>query len=137
MAAHVDLARDVDNTPLAEGELAPGVGCLAVHQLGVWVDGSPCAGGSVGERDPGGLVGSQGGGDGGLHRVDPRAQDAPDDEDQVFTGIVDELVLVGTVRTQPSLSVVGVRVQADGFQTQGGEFGGIDIGEGCITFPVW
>lgn len=136
VAAHVDLARDVDHAPLAKGEFSPGVGCLAVDQLGVGVDGAPGTRGTVGEGDPDGLTGGDGGGDMGLDDVDPGAGDAPDDEDQVFARVVAELVLVSTVASEPDRAVVALRVDTGGQNSHGGESADISGSDGCGTFSM-
>lgn len=43
MAAHVDFTRDINHTPLSESEFTPGIGGLTVDELGIGIDGSPCA----------------------------------------------------------------------------------------------
>ena len=49
MPAHVDFTRDINHTPLSEGEFTPGVGSLAVDELSIGIDGGPSTGGTVGE----------------------------------------------------------------------------------------
>jgi hypothetical protein len=51
VAAHVDLARDIDDAYGAHGVLAPGVDDLAVVRGRVGVDGRPSANGARGKAD--------------------------------------------------------------------------------------
>jgi len=134
VSVHIDLAGDVDHAPLSESEFTPGVGSLTVDHLGVAIDGGPSAGGTIGKAHPKGLAGSDASGDGGLDSVDPRAGDAPDDEDEVLAGIVDELVLVGTVLAEPGLAVGGVGIDAQRVNAHGGESAGVSVGQGGISF---
>lgn len=136
MATHVDLPRDINDTPLAKSELAPGVGSLAVDELGVRVDGRPGARCAVCKRDPNRLSSRNGSSDRGLDGIDPGACNAPDHKDQIFTRLVDELVLVRTIVTEPRVPVGECGVDAESSNTQGSEFAGIGSGQGRGAFPV-
>lgn len=127
MAAHVNLAGDVDAAPLAESVLAPGLGNLAVDELGTLVDGGPGTRGAVGERESRVGAGSEGKGNEGLVGVDPRGGGAPDDEDDVLVRLVGVLVGVVTVGADPDLVLTsGEGVLANGDQAESEELGLVD-----------
>lgn len=136
VAVHLDLARDVDDTPLTKGELAPGVGELSVDELGITIDGGEGTRHTIGERNPNGLASWDRGSDVRLDGIDPRASNTPDDQDQVLAGLVGELALVGTVSTDPGSSVGGVGVDTGRHDTKRGEFAQVSGSDGHITFPV-
>lgn len=136
VAVHVDLTGDIHNTEVAKGVLSPSVGSLAVDQLSVGIDGGPGARGTIGEADPHRLAGGNGGGDDGLNGVDPRAGDAPDDENEVLARTVGEFVLVRATLTKPSLTIGGGRVDTHAGHAQGRELGGISVSQGSGTLPV-
>ena len=136
MAIHVHLPADINNTVLAKCILAPRVARLPVDELGVRVHGGPGTGRAVGKGDGQGRPSGDGGGDAWLDGVDPRACNAPDDEDQVFAAAVGEFVRVGPVGAEPGCAVGDGRVNARGKDAQGGEFGGVRVSESGGSFPV-
>lgn len=140
VSVHVDLARHIDHTPLAKGELHPGVAGLAVDELSVRVDGGASARGAVSEVDHHRGAGGDRSGDGGLNCVDPRAGDTPADKDDVFTSIVDEVglpwVAVALAAGQPGKSVGNGRVHAQVRDTETAESAGVGIAEGGGTLSI-
>lgn len=136
VAVHLDLSRDIDDTPLTKGELAPGVGELSVDELGITIDGGEGTRDTIGERNPNGLASWDGGSDVRLNGIDPRASNAPDDQDQVLAGLVGELALVGTVCTDPGGSVGSVGVDTGRHDTERREFAHVSSSDGHITFPI-
>lgn len=127
VAGHVDLTGNVDAAPLAEGVLAPGLGDLAVDELGLVVDGGPGTAGTVGEGESLVAAGREGNGDERVVGVDPRSGGAPDDKDNVLIGLVAVLVGVGAVVANPDLGLArGEGVLANGDQAKSKELGLVD-----------
>lgn len=127
VAVHVDHARDVKGAVFAvEREFAPGVGDLAVDELGVGVDGGEAAAEARGERDGHAGLGCQGVGDERGVGVDPAGCGSPDDQLNVFGAVVDELASVGAVGADPGAAA---RVAA-GSNAESGEKGALlDLGK--------
>lgn len=127
---HEDLAGNIDGAPLpGEGVFAPRLTDLSVlREFGVGVDGGPCTGGAVGEGDGFGALGWDGDGDEGLDSVYPGSCWTPDGDDDVFGAVVDEVVGVVTVLSEPDTSVVGSGV-GTGLYAERGDQGACECGE--------
>lgn len=116
VAIHVDFTGDIDNAVRAGGPLNPGLGDLTVDEFGVVVDGGHGAGEGVAEAQGVAGASSDGDGDEGLLSVDPGRGRSPDNNDDVLTRVVAELVGVGPILTDPHGlgTVVGIDTASSG-----------------------
>ncbi len=119
LALHVRFPANVHHSIwVSKSIFAPGVGDLPVQHRSVLVDGRPGARLAIRKADGGGGAVGDGDGDMGLNSVDPGALDAPNDQDQVFAGLVAEFVGVGPVLAKPDTVSGAVAVDAESLEGQ-------------------